>query len=158
MATSAAAGTRMDARIGHAIDDRLALATAAGERRRKRGELAVSARYDARAKRLQIELSSGVAVSIPVAKLEGLAGVPSSVIKTVRVDGGGYGLRWSLLDLDLAVPDLIAGCFGSRAWMSALARQGGKATTTAKRRAARETGKKGGRPRRTPSEVGVRAR
>jgi hypothetical protein len=85
-------------------------------------------------------------VSIPIAKLQGLTEAPASVIRTVRVDGGGYGLHWSSLDLDLAVPDLLAGCFGSRAWMSALARQGGKATSTAKQRAARENGRKGGRP------------
>lgn len=118
--------------------DRLSLATAAGNARTKRGELAVSVDYDARKKRLHIELASGVGVSIPISKLEGVAGVPPSVIRTVRIEGGGYGLYWPSLDLDLAVPDLIAGCFGSRAWMSALARQGGKATTTAKRRGARE--------------------
>jgi hypothetical protein len=60
--------------------------------------------------------------------------------------------------LDLAVPDLIAACVGSRAWMSALARQGGKATTTAKRQAARENGKKGGRPRKVPGDAGGRTR
>ena len=137
----------MNDAITRAVDSRLAFATLAGKARTNGGELAVSAAYDARAKRLQIELASGVCVSVPVAKLEGLRGVPTSVIRTVRIDGGGYGLHWPSLDLDLAVPDLIAGCFGSRAWMSALARQGGKATTKAKARAARENGKKGGRPR-----------
>lgn len=129
-----------------ALHSRFSSATSAGKTRTKRGELAVSARYDARAKRLEIELVSGVRVSIPVAKLEGLAGVPASVIRTVRIDGGGYGLYWPSLDLDLAVPDLITGCFGSRTWMSALARRGGMATTKAKRQAARQNGKKGGRP------------
>ncbi|HEX6792510.1 MAG TPA: DUF2442 domain-containing protein [Casimicrobiaceae bacterium] len=86
-------------------------------------------------------------MSIPVVKLEGLAGVPASVVRTVRIEGGGYGLHWPSLDLDLAVPGLIAGCFGSRTWMSALGRRGGKATSKAKRQAARENGKKGGRPR-----------
>ncbi len=157
MATSIAAGTRTDERSTRTVDARLALATSAGKVRRRKGELAASAGYDARAKRLRIELVSGVGVSIPVAKVEGLAGVPASVVRTVRVDGGGYGLYWPSLDLDLAVPDLIAGCFGSRAWMSALARQGGKATTAAKRRAARENGKKGGRPRKTPTRTGTHA-
>ena len=48
---------------------------------------------------------------------------------------------------DSMVKNLIAGCFGSRAWMSALARQGGKASSAAKRRASRENGRKGGRPK-----------
>jgi hypothetical protein len=74
--------------------DRLSLATAAGNARTKRGELAVSVDYDARKKRLHIELASGVGVSIPISKLEGVAGVSPSVIRTVRIEGGGYGLYW----------------------------------------------------------------
>jgi hypothetical protein len=157
MASSATAQVRGDERLRRAFDEQLALAAAAGKTRRNRGELAASAGYDARTKRLRIELLSGVGISIPVARVEGLADTPASVIRTVRVDGGGYGLHWPSLDLDLAVPDLIAGVFGSRAWMRALARQGGKATTAAKRRASQENGKKGGRPRKTPSGATTRA-
>lgn len=76
-----------------------------------RGELAAGVRYDAHTARLQIELTSGVGVSIPVSKIEGLAGASASVIRSVRIDGGGYGLYWPSLDLDLGVPDLVAGCF-----------------------------------------------
>ena len=152
MVTNVQADVRPEDRPAKAVDARFHSATAEGKLRRARGELAATAGYDARNKRLQIELVSGVGVSIPVAKLEGLAGVPASVIRTVRVDGGGYGLHWPSLDLDLAVPDLIAGCFGSRAWMSALARQGGKATSAAKQRAARENGRKGGRPRKSAAK------
>jgi hypothetical protein len=155
MVTSAGTLRRTSARIARAVDERLAIATAAGKARDDRGEIAVSADYDAGRKRLHVELASGVAVSIPVARVQGLADAPAAVIKTVRIEGRGYGLYWSSLDLDVAVPDLIAGCFGSRAWMSALARQGGKATTTAKRRAARENGRKGGRPRRQTATVGA---
>jgi len=133
--------------IERAGDDRLAVATAAGRARRAREELASGVSYDARTARLRIELVSGVGVSIPVARIEGLAGAPASLIRTVRLQGGGYGLYWPSLDLDLAVPELVAGCFGSRTWMSALARQGGKVSSPAKRRAARANGKLGGRPR-----------
>lgn len=147
MAASALADSRAGGSMARAVDDRIATATAAGKARRVRGELAASAGYDARTARLRIELDSGVGVSIPVAKIEGLAGVTASVIRSVRVDAGGYGLYWPSLDLDVAVPDLIAGCFGSRSWMSALARQGGKVSSPAKRRAARANGKLGGRPR-----------
>ena len=133
--------------VRRAVDECLKSATAAGRKQAQRGELATSAHYDTKTKRLRIELTSGVAVSIPVSRIEGPADVPGSTVRTVRVDGGGYGLHWPSLDLDLAVPDLIAGCFGSRAWMRALARQGGKVTSAAKRAAARENGRKGGRPR-----------
>lgn len=142
MVTSGRKGVR-------AADDRPAAATVAGNARRARGELATCASYDARTARLRIELVPGVGVSIPVASIEGLAGAPASVIRSVRLQGGGYGLHWPSLDLDLAVPELVAGCFGSRTWMSALARQGGKMSSPAKRRAARANGKLGGRPRKS---------
>lgn len=147
MATDTIARDRADEAVGRAVDEHLASATAAGRIRRARGELAASVTYDARTARLRIELVSGVGVSIPVAKIEGLASVPASVIRSVRLQGDGYGLYWPSLDLDIAVPELVAGCFGSRTWMSALARQGGRVSSPAKRRAARTNGKKGGRPR-----------
>ena len=147
MATDTIARDRADEAVGRAVDAHLASATTAGRTRRARGELAASVTYDARSARLRIELASGVGVSIPVAKIEGLASVPASVIRSVRLQGGGYGLYWPSLDLDIAVPELVAGCFGSRTWMSALARQGGRVSSPAKRRAARTNGKKGGRPR-----------
>lgn len=133
--------------IERAVDFHLATATAKGNERRKRGDLAASASYDPRSKRLRIELASGVAVSVPVSMIQGLAGIAAAKVKSVQVEGKGYGLHWPELDLDVSVPDLIAGCFGTSAWMSALARHGGKARSSAKAAAARENGKKGGRPR-----------
>jgi hypothetical protein len=74
------------------------------------------------------------------------------VIRSVRIEGGGYGLYWPALDLDVSMPGLVAGCFGSRAWMSALGRRGGTVSSPAKRRTARANGRKGGRPRGTGSD------
>lgn len=133
--------------IARAVDSHLVAATAAGKERRRRGDLAVSADYDPRSKRLCIELASGVAVIVPITTVQGLADIAASKIKSVQIDGNGYGLHWPELDLDVSVPGLIAGCFGTRVWMTALARHGGKSTSAAKASAARENGKKGGRPR-----------
>jgi hypothetical protein len=133
--------------IARAVDSHLAAAIATGKERRHRGDLAVSADYDPRSKRLCIELASGVSVKVPVGMVQGLADVSPSQIKLVRVDGSGYGLHWPELDLDVSVPGLVAGCFGTRVWMTALARHGGKSTSAAKANAARKNGKKGGRPR-----------
>jgi len=96
---------------------------------------------------------SAFLVAIPVSQVEGLADAKAAQIKAVKVVSGGYGLHWPALDLDLAVPDLLAGCFGSRAWMSALGRKAGQATSEAKAAAARENGRKGGRPRKVVSSV-----
>ena len=46
--------------------------------------------------------------------------------------------------MDLSIPGLLAGVFGTRAHM---ARQAGRATSPAKASAARRNGAKGGRPR-----------
>ncbi len=58
--------------------------------------------------------------------------------------GTGYGLHWEALDADLSVPGLLAGRFGTQAFM---ARRAGQATSPAKAEAARGNGTKGGQPR-----------
>jgi hypothetical protein len=134
-------------KIGRAVDSGAGTASAKRIERRSPGDLAVSAGYDPRSKRLCIELASGVAVNVPASRVQGLADVAAAKLKSVRIDGNGYGLHWPELDLAMNVPDLIAGCFGTRVWMTALARHGGKSTSAAKARAARKNGAKGGRPR-----------
>ncbi len=125
-------------------------ATAEGERILKSGILARSATYDATSQRLRIDLMNGTTVLIPAAHLQDLSDASDAVRATVRVEGSGYGLHWPALDLDLSVPGLLAGVFGTRAWMDRLrAAHAGKATSPAKAAAARANGAKGGRPRKT---------
>lgn len=62
----------------------------------------------------------------------------------VEILGAGTGLHWEALDLDLSVPELLNGLFGTRAQMARLAGQG---RSEAKAAAARANGAKGGRPR-----------
>jgi len=135
------------AQLHKTFDTQFVQAEQAGKLRLQRADRALSARYDARAKRLHVELASGAAIAIPVARIQGLSDAPISARRDVRIEARGLGLRWPALDLDLDVPRLVAGCFGNRQWMSALARHAGSTTSEAKARAARENGKKGGRPR-----------
>jgi hypothetical protein len=65
----------------------------------------------------------------------------------VEITPDGFGLHWEVLDADLRIPGLAAGVFGTKAWMRALAAQAGSARTSRKAAAARENGRKGGRPR-----------
>lgn len=65
----------------------------------------------------------------------------------VEIAGAGSGLHWEALDVDLSVPALMAGSFGTKAWMRELARRAGSVTSPAKAAAARANGAKGGRPR-----------
>jgi len=60
--------------------------------------------------------------------------------------GAGYGLHREALDVDLSIPGLLAGLFGTKAYM---ARHAGRATSPAKAAAARANGAKGGRPRKS---------
>ena len=124
-----------------------ASAAAKGRERRKRGDLAASVRYEADRNRVHIELVSGSAIAVPVEWVEGLKGATRAQLGRVILTGRGYGLHWPDLDVDVAVPDLIAGSLGTRVWMRALAKLGGKSTSVAKAAASRENGKRGGRPR-----------
>jgi hypothetical protein len=65
----------------------------------------------------------------------------------IEISPLGTGLHWPLLNADLAVEGLLAGVFGSRAWMRQHAARVGRATSPQKALAARAYGAKGGRPR-----------
>jgi hypothetical protein len=132
-----------------AVDKYLVAARAAGREWQKRGDLAVAAAYVARGRRLRVELKSGVVVLLPIDRLQGLADAAPADLRQVRVEGLGTGLYWPSLDIDFHVPNLVAGIFGSKAWMSALAQHAGRVTSPAKAAAARRNGRKGGRPRKT---------
>jgi len=56
----------------------------------------------------------------------------------------GAALHWDELDVQMSVPGLVAGVFGTRKWMAELGRQGGS-MSKAKRPEVRENGSK--RPR-----------
>jgi len=114
---------------------------------------AVSASYERESGRVRIELVNGCAFEFPAQLAQGLAGAAPDDLEQVEVYPGGEGLRWDRLDVDLSVPGLIAGVFGGSAWMRQLGRRmgekGGSARTESKARAARENGKRGGRPRKS---------
>ena len=131
------------------VDAQYAAANAAGRALAKRGELAIAVAYVPHDHRLRVELASGIALLVPVARVQGLADAKPAAIRKVEITGKGLGLYWPSLDLDLSVPDLVAGCFGTKAWMRMLAQHAGRATSSAKVASSRENGKKGGRPRKT---------
>ena len=84
-------------------------------------------------------------IGLPYNLLQGLESATPEQIAAVEVTPSGYGLHWE--SLDLGVPELIAGVFGTKAWMTELGRLGGQVKSAAKEKAARENGKRGGRPR-----------
>ncbi len=86
---------------------------------------ASAVRLDAATRRIVITLATGTEVIVPVPLLEGLAGATDDEIAEVGLPGDGYGLHWESLDVDLTVPGLVMGIFGTANWMSRLSASGG---------------------------------
>jgi hypothetical protein len=103
--------------------------------------------FDPRRERLVIEFSRGEFSIVPNA-IQGLAKATAAELKHVQISPSGLGVYFRDLDVDVYVPALLEGVFGTRQWMaSQLGSVGGKATSLSKQRAARANGKLGGRPK-----------
>ncbi|PSH57889.1 DUF2442 domain-containing protein [Phyllobacterium endophyticum] len=91
---------------------------------------------------------NGCSYAFPFHLAQDLQNASDADLADIRVDGARLNLQWPKLDVDLLVPALVAGMFGTRAWMTReLARVAGRAVSPAKSAAARTNGAKGGRPR-----------
>lgn len=128
--------------------DDIRRAEARMQERMRAGPRATAARYNHRLGCIVVALSSGVELRIPVRLAQGLARASASDLREIEISPSGMGLHWPKLDADLHVPALFMGLLGSRRWMAhMLGQAGGRATSPAKRAAARANGRLGGRPR-----------
>lgn len=107
---------------------------------------AAAARYDRASGRVIVDLENGCTFAFPPRLAQGLEAASDDQLAAVEILGRGYGLHWEELDVDLSLPGLMAGIFGTKAWM---ARHAGRATSPAKAAASRANGAKGGRPRKS---------
>lgn len=107
---------------------------------------AKAVRYDAAAHRVVVDLTNDATFAFPPALVEGLGRASGAQLAEVKVTASGYGIHWEALDIDLSVPGLLAGLFGTQRHM---ARRAGRAKSPAKAAAARANGAKGGRPRKS---------
>jgi hypothetical protein len=81
-------------------------------------------------------------------RAQGLEYASDDELADVTILGLGLGLHWERLDVDLSVTSLLAGLFGTKAWMDReRASRAGSATSPAKAAAAWRNGTKGDRPR-----------
>lgn len=110
---------------------------------------AAAARYDRSSGRVIVDLENGCTFAFPPRLAQGLEAASDDQLAAVEILGRGYGLHWEELDVDLSLPGLMAGLFGTKSWM---ARRAGQATSAAKATAARANGAKGGRPRKTANQ------
>lgn len=134
--------------MGNLTDVQLDLAEAKGREVLLAEPRASAAQYDRVARRVVIELVNGCSYAFPVGLVQDLQGSSESDLADITLDGLGFNLHWEKLNVDLHVPALVSGIFGTRAWMTReLARVAGKTISPAKAAAARVNGAKGGRPR-----------
>jgi len=109
---------------------------------------AVRARYDRRLSRVVIDLDNGLELAFPPRLAQGLENATPAELAMIEISPMGDGLHWPAIDADLYVPALMQGIFGSKTWMARnLGAAGGRSRTDAKATAARENGRKGGRPK-----------
>jgi hypothetical protein len=107
-----------------------------------------AARYDRRTGRMHVDLTNGCSFAFPARRAQGLERASDAELAQVEILGLGLALHWERLDVDLSVPGLLAGMFGTKAYMDRQrAARAGSSTSAAKAAAARRNGAKGGRPR-----------
>ena len=107
---------------------------------------AVRAWYDAERNLVMFEIKNGCVFGFPPPKdpYYRLEGGTLEQLTEVEPWDDGYALHWEELDADIAVPGLLLHLLNVKAWY---AKWLGGAKSEAKAAAARENGKKGGRPR-----------
>jgi Protein of unknown function (DUF2442) len=137
----------MSSRINNEISRSYDRATKAGEAKLATQPRAAKAHYDTRKARLVVELTNGVILMVPPKLMQGLKGATTAQLSEVKLTPLGTGLHWEALDAHFGVAELAAGIFGSKTWMSELARFAGSKTSAPKASSSRENGKRGGRPR-----------
>jgi Protein of unknown function (DUF2442) len=136
------------------MNNDLGTMVAAAERRGQRSlrsePRARTVRYDRRTGRVHVELTNGCTFAFPARNAEGLERARDAELAQVKILGLGLGLHWERLDVDLSVPGLLAGLFGTKVYMDRQrAARAGAARSVAKAAAARRNGAKGGRPRKS---------
>jgi uncharacterized protein DUF2442 len=107
----------------------------------------VAACYDAPSGRIVVDLANGCSFAFPARRVQALETASDAEIAEVEIAGAGFALHWPARDADLSLSGLMHGSFGTKAWMTELARRAGRTTSPAKAAAARANGAKGGRPR-----------
>ncbi|MDQ3812369.1 MAG: DUF2442 domain-containing protein [Armatimonadota bacterium] len=105
-----------------------------------------TARYDRKTGRLMLEMQGGARVSVPARSLSALADASDEELADLRIVSRGSALHWKSLDVQMTTIALLQLIFRVRT-ISDVTRRAGSVTSPAKTAAARENGKKGGRPR-----------
>lgn len=112
------------------------------------GPRAVAAQYDAKTGRIAVELANGCALVIAPQQDPTLRDMAPGDLAQLQVSPCGRFLGWPAQDMQICLAGFVAAELGMRAWLDRdRAARAGSVRSEAKARAARENGRKGGRPR-----------
>jgi hypothetical protein len=129
-------------------NDEFDMATRRADERLRKAPIATSARYDGRVGKLIVDLSTGLEIAFRPEDAQGLENAKPVQLTDIEISPSGLGIHFPKIDADIYIPALLEGFMGSKNWMAAqLGKRGGAISTEAKAAAARENGKRGGRPR-----------
>lgn len=120
-------------------------------RRYRRPIKIVDAAYLPEGRRFQVDLDNGSTFIFPVDRVQGVSGASDEDLADFEILGPN-AIEWPAFDGFVPIPELMAGFFGTDAWMARfkkMGKKGGSSRSPAKAAAARENGKRGGRPKKT---------
>lgn len=107
---------------------------------------AKSAHYDPETRRIVVELKLGSAIAFPTSLYPDLDRLTPEQLATMELDPGGEALLWEEYDVGYEVAGIIVDILGD-AMLRAFASRGGSSRSERKAAAARQNGRKGGRPK-----------
>ena len=107
-----------------------------------------AARFDAVSGRIVVNLANGCSFAFPARLAQGLEDANADALAEVEVLGQGYGLHWGKVGCrSQRLPGSLPRLFGPKTFMDRQrAARAGASTSQAKADAARQNGRKGGRP------------
>lgn len=137
-----------------ALDKMIDEARLSGRRELEQSPRAADATYLPDSNVLYLELVDGTELRIAISNLQGLENASAAELANFELMPDGLAIHWDELDAHFTIPGLVRGLYGTKAWMQAIGKKGGEATTEGKRRASQENGRQGGRPGpSSPAEV-----
>ncbi len=123
-------------------------ATRRGEEQAKKPTALIAAELNEETKSIRLRFRAGIELAIPIKAIDEIAKAPMTALRDVKASPMGDGLVFSTFGEAIYVPGLLRDLFGD-AFAGALGKIGGRARSAAKTTAARQNGRKGGRPRKT---------
>lgn len=136
--------------------DVLAQIEAAEHQPRTEEPTAESIAFRPESRRFNLELTNGTSVGFDADSLWELKGASPENLAEVEVSPSGSAISWPKLDMDVSVAGLVLDLLSSPEWRRALRRnvnrELARTKTESTARAARENGKKGGRPRKVAGD------